>query len=66
MLLRKNLYVRNVYVTGTANLVKSGSTATTGTGIWKQIVEYCYNNTHDVPSVPPNTGYAKVTLTLES
>lgn len=45
----KNIYVRNVYISGgnpvednSTNLVKSNSTVTTGTGLWKRIVEYSY------------------------
>lgn len=39
----QNTYLRNVYVTGTNNLVKSGSQSTvTGSGTWKQIKEYSY------------------------
>lgn len=39
------LYARNVYITGTNNLVKSGSLSTvTGSGAWKRIDEYAYAN----------------------
>lgn len=41
----KNMYLRNVYVTGTSNLIKSGANATvTGTGTWKLINEYVAND----------------------
>ena len=62
----KDIYVRNVYVTGTTNLVRSGSTTTTGTGAWNQIAEYSYNNTTDVAGVPPNTGYSSTAINFES
>jgi len=41
----KNLYIRNVYVTGATNLVKSASlTALTGAGTWSRIDEYSYTD----------------------
>ncbi len=36
----RNLYVRNVYVTGTNNLVKSNSVSSVSGGTWKLIEEY--------------------------
>ena len=62
----KNLYLRNVYISNTTNLVKSGTTTTTGTGAWKRIVEYAYNNPKDVAGVPPNSGYPNREDTIES
>lgn len=39
----KNVYLRNVYVSGSDNLVQSGSEAVvTGSGTWKTINEYAY------------------------
>lgn len=39
------MYARNVYVTGTSNLIKTGSLSTvTGTGTWKRIAEYSARN----------------------
>ncbi|MBN1674872.1 MAG: hypothetical protein JXR37_27760 [Kiritimatiellae bacterium] len=37
-------YVRNVYVTGTTQLVKSADMLTTGIGAWIHIEEYAYNS----------------------
>ncbi|MEI6075896.1 MAG: glycosyl hydrolase family 28-related protein, partial [Verrucomicrobiota bacterium] len=62
----RNLYLRNVYVTGTTNLVLSKSTMTTGSGTWSWIKEYSYQNTYNNPSVPPNTGYTNGDIYLES
>ena len=62
----RDVYVRNVYVTGTTNLVKSKSTMTTGSGTWSLIKEYSYNNTYNNPSVPPNTGYLLSDINFES
>ena len=62
----RDVYVRNVYVTGTTNLVKSKSTTTTGSGTWSLIKEYSYNNTYNNPSVPPNTGYLLSDINFES
>ncbi len=39
------MYIRNVYVTGSNDLIKSGAQSTvTGTGTWKRIAEYAYTN----------------------
>ena len=62
----RDIYVRNVYVTGTTNLVKSKSTTTTGSGTWSLIKEYSYNNTYNDTSVPPNTGYLLSDINFES
>lgn len=40
---KKNLYLRNVYVKGTTQLVRSASTST-GSGTWIRIKEYVYND----------------------
>jgi hypothetical protein len=40
----KCCYFRNVYVTGTNDLIVSPSGTTSGTGTWKLINEYCYND----------------------
>jgi hypothetical protein len=41
----KSLYLRNVYVKGTASLVKSGAQpAVTGAGTWARIAEYAYTD----------------------
>jgi hypothetical protein len=46
----KNLYLRNIYVTGTTNLVKSGSNSTlTGSGTWARVVEYAANDPDGAP-----------------
>lgn len=38
----KNFYLRNIYVKGTSELVKTAALATvTGSGAWKRIAEYC-------------------------
>lgn len=47
-----NIYLRNVYVTGTNNLVKSGLNVTTGTGTWKRIDEYGFCNQAAPVGVP--------------
>ena len=36
----KNIYLRNVYINGTDNLIISGNKAVTGHGQWKRIAEY--------------------------
>ena len=40
----KDLYLRNVYISGTTNLVKSGAYVTTGSGTWSYLAEYAYND----------------------
>ncbi len=41
----KSMYLRNIYVTGTNNLVQSGSRpVVTGSGTWKRINEYAYSD----------------------
>ena len=63
----KNLYIRNVYISNTTNLVQSGTTTTTtGTGAWRRVIEYAYNSPKDVAGVPPNSGYPNGEDTLES
>ena len=53
----KSIYVRNIYVSGTTNLVRSSTTKTSGKGTWSLIKEYSYNNSQNVANVPPNTAY---------
>jgi hypothetical protein len=52
-----NLYLRNIYVSGTTNLVASGTNTTIGSGTWSWIKEYSYNSTYKVSGVPPNSNY---------
>ncbi len=50
----KNIYLRNVMVTGTNSLVQSGSQATvTGSGTWKRIAEYAYSDRNFESGDPP-------------
>ncbi len=49
----KNLYVRNVFVTGSDQLVKSPTGTTMGSGIWKRIKEYVFTNQSVPDSGPP-------------
>lgn len=50
----RNIYLRNVHVTGTDNLIKSASLPTfTVRGTWKRIFEYGYSNTRD-PALHPS------------
>lgn len=52
----RNIYVRNVYITGTDNLVKSANLApVAATGMWKRVQEYSYSNTRD-PNGTTKTG----------
>ncbi|MBN1674034.1 MAG: hypothetical protein JXR37_23490 [Kiritimatiellae bacterium] len=45
----KNLYVRNVFVAGTDKLIRSGEfLPCTGTGAWKRIAEYAFNDQTNV------------------
>lgn len=58
----KNLYLAHIYVTGTNNLVKSGSKATvTQSGTWKHIIEY--SNVDPTIGEPP---YGQQTSTFTS
>jgi hypothetical protein len=43
----RNLYVRNVYVSGTSQLVRGGNVTTTGSGNWALINEYAYNDQYN-------------------
>ena len=58
--LGKNLYVRNVFVTGSDDLVIRKGRSLKGTGTWKQIREYNYN---DLRTYTP---YAVGTAQVES
>ncbi len=57
----KNIYLRNCYVTGTNDLVQSGSESTiTAAGTWKRIDEYAYND--QSPDDISNGDYATESL----
>lgn len=58
----KTCYIRNVYVTGTSNLISHPSGTVTGSGTWKRIAEYSQN---DMKYGLPNTS-ADETLTMPS
>jgi len=62
----KDFYIRNVYISGTTNLVESYTTATSGSGTWSQIAEYSYNDFQSLINVPPNTNYPVNIPILES
>ena len=50
----RTFYMRNVYVTGTDQLIQSGNEAiVTATGTWKQIEEYAYTDQINPPGDPP-------------
>lgn len=52
----RNIYLRNVYVTGGDNLVTAGGATETGAGMWKRIDEYnfCNNGPEgDATAQPP-------------
>lgn len=52
--LSKSIYLRNVYVTGTTSLVKTGSNATvTGSGTWSLINEYASVDPHAANRTTP-------------
>lgn len=46
--LQKTTYIRNIYVTGTNNLLRTSSTQVTGSGTWKLINEVCVNDLRGV------------------
>lgn len=41
-----NLYARNVYVTGTDQLIKNANNIQNASGTWKRITEYAYTDQH--------------------
>jgi len=50
----KSLYLRNIYVTGTSELVKSKDCATVeGAGVWSRIAEYTYTEQTTPSGDPP-------------
>jgi hypothetical protein len=49
------LYIRNVYVTGTTNLVRTNATTLTGSGTWKLINEYNTNAGYAATKIDPGT-----------
>lgn len=53
----RSIYIRNLYVTGTSNLIKSGANATiTGSGTWSLINEYsCCDQTAPATPYPANS-----------
>lgn len=58
----KSLYLRNVYVTGTTALIKSGSQAQiNGSGTWSRITEYSYCD-----QTAPATPYPNGSLTFKT
>ncbi|MBN1670952.1 MAG: hypothetical protein JXR37_07965 [Kiritimatiellae bacterium] len=60
----KSLYIRNVYVNGATNLVRSGrQPPVPGQGTWQRIVEYAYTDQFTPDTVPP---YAERTCHFRS
>ena len=52
----KGLYLRNIYVSGTNDLIKSGVNTITAAGTWKKINEYCCNDLRGA-DIPPDSGF---------
>ncbi len=49
------MYLRNVYITGTNNLVTTNATTLTGTGTWKLVNEYSTNAGFAATKINPGT-----------
>jgi len=52
-MLGRNWYMRNVYVTGTDELIKRKSGTITAEGSWKRIAEYAFADNNDYADGPP-------------
>ena len=40
----RSMYVRETWISGSTNLIRSGGTTTTGSGTWAKLLEYAFND----------------------